>query len=176
MLWQNKITWSELVIAAAVWKVQDDPEWTFSDAIVIASATVSVGAVWIPELRTTIAGGAFAIASAPAAAVLAPIAAGVVVSAAIGGPKGVENFFDFYTDYKKIPGRLAFTAKTIKKEKIDPMFDKLVMGGKIVKSAVVAEADRRIAAVKNRYDRAEDWFMENRRFLFFNPTPGARLF
>lgn len=168
LLWQNKITWSELIIAATWYNVNKNKGDTFSDALAITSGTIGVAAVWAPELRTTIAAGAFAVGSGPATAAIVPIAIGTVASAAIGGASGVKTFNEFLWEGGKWE-KTKFTAKTIKKHKIDPAINRIATGVNLVKNTVVNEAERKYQETKNRYEQGADWFLDNRKYFFTGP-------
>lgn len=168
LLWQNKITWSELIVAATVYKVNKDPNFTLGDALAITSGAIAVGSVWAPELRVAIAGTAFAAAGAPAAAVLAPVAVGTVASGAIAGSSGIKTFNEFLWEGGKWE-KTKFTAKTLKKHKIDPMMDRIATGASVITNAAVNEVERRYESVKFRAERGADWFLDNRKYFLTGP-------
>ena len=100
MYWMTKVTWSELIVLAAIAKVRHKEGDTVGDAITIASATVSVGAIWYPEIRATIVAAALATPLAPAAAAAASAYAigGVIAYAAAPEGEEAEALVDYYHD------------------------------------------------------------------------------
>jgi hypothetical protein len=98
MLWQNKISWSETIALAALWKINQKEGDTFSDALVIGGATLGIARVWRPEIIVIAAGWAAPAIVPVGAAIMAPVAVGGVVSLAIGGTEGVKNYGDFIMD------------------------------------------------------------------------------
>jgi len=96
----TKITWSEVLIIAAIVKVREKKGDHVADAIVIVSTTIAVVAIWNPEIRATIVGAALATPLAPAAAIaLSAYAIGGIISF-VAAEEGQEAqaLVDYYHD------------------------------------------------------------------------------
>jgi len=96
----------------AAWR--DDRKFTYEDIDETILAAAALAFVWK---------GNIVLAAVPGLAIVEGIVVtGAVVSYAIGGTEGVENYIDFITEPTKIPERIAFTAETIYEEKIKPEY------------------------------------------------------
>jgi len=100
LYWMTKIAWSEVLIIAAIVKVREKKGDHVADAIVIASTTIAVVAIWNPEIRATIVGAALATPLAPAAAVAVTAYAigGVISFVAAEEGEEAQALVDYYHD------------------------------------------------------------------------------
>lgn len=104
MYWMTKVSWSGVLIIAGIAKVREKKGDHLSDAIVIASTTIAVGAVWYPEIRATMVGAAMGTAAGPIAAVAVSVyAIGGVIAFAAADPDdegwyGTEALKEYYHD------------------------------------------------------------------------------
>jgi len=174
MIWQHKISWSGLIILGTVAKVREKKGDTLADAIVIASGTISVGAIWWPEIRVAMAGAVIATPLVlPAAAIVATAyAAGGVLAFATADPKdegwyGVEALKEYYHD------PIGTTTDTIVKE-VSEAYHSTKIAATVVVQYAVNEAERRYEEKKIQLGAGVDWLEDN--WLWANPTPGGRLF
>jgi len=123
MYWQAKIAWSNVLIIGAIAKVREKKGDHVADAITIAATTISVGAIWYPELRATLVGATLGTAVAPVAAVAVSVyAIGGVIALATADPDdegwyGVEALKEYYHD------PIGTTAKTATEYIVDPVAD-----------------------------------------------------
>jgi len=119
----TKVAWSEVLVLAAMAKVNEKEGDTLADAIVIASTTVSVGAIWWPEIRATMVGAGMATAAAPVAAVAVSVyAIGGIIAFAAADPDdpgwyGAEALREYYHD------PVGTTADIAKEYVVDPLAD-----------------------------------------------------
>lgn len=128
----------------------DDREFTVEDIDETLWAIAGLALVWKGNI---ILGGIPGIAIAEAV-----IVTGAVVSFAIGGVEGVEDYVDFITTPSKMPERVVETAEIIYEHKIkDPL----------VAAAVwyVGKVDQGIDYVNDTVDSATNWIIENYRIL-----------
>jgi len=161
---------------AIVWETyelawRDDREITWEDAPEISQGATALIFLWGPELLT-LAG----VSSTPLlVGVYVPVAAGAVVSAAIGGAEGLENYIDFMTEtpemvwdlaHLRVPEKIKFTAETIYEHKI--------------KEPLAAGAEWYVDKVDSGIDLAENIVDQGFDLLSYgqwaNPTPGWQLF
>jgi len=173
MIWQYKVSWSGLIILGAVAKVRHKKGDTLADAITIAGGTISVGAIWWPEIRVAMAGVVVATPLVvPAAAVVATAyAAGGVLAFATADPKdegwyGVEALKEYYED------PIGTTTDTIVKE-VSEAYHSTVAAGTIAVNYAVNEAERQYQVKKGQVEAGWDWVEDNWRWS--NPTPGPWL-
>jgi len=119
LYWQHKISWSGVLIIAGIAKVREKKGDHISDAIVIASTTIAVVAIWNPEIRATIVGAAMASPLAPAVAVAVSAYAigGVISFVAAEEGEEAQALVDYYHD------PIGTTADIIVREVTDPMIE-----------------------------------------------------
>jgi len=104
LYWMAKVAWSEVLIVAAIAKVREKEGDYLSDAIVLASTSIAVTAIWVPEIRATMVGAALATVAAPVAAVAVSVYAigGLIAFTAADsedeGWYGVEALKEYYHD------------------------------------------------------------------------------
>lgn len=115
----SRAKWYRSLAVLYVWEQKawaDDRKFTVEDVDETILAALALGWIWK---------GNVVLAAIPGINVVEGIVAGgAVVSLAIGGVEGVENYVDFLTDIPKIPERVAFTAETIYEHKIkDPLVE-----------------------------------------------------
>jgi len=109
--------WYRSIAVVYAWEQHawaDDRKFTVEDIDETLWAIAGLGLIWKGDLL---------LAAVPGLAIVEGLViAGGVVSFAIGGVEGVEDYIDFITSPTKVPGRVAFTAKTLYKEKIKPEY------------------------------------------------------
>lgn len=106
----------------------EDGKVTFGDAPEIFGGTVGVATIWYPELRVASAAVIAPIIVPGAAAVAVPVAVGVLASAAIAGPEGVDDFFEFITEPGEMIDRTVESIEIISEEVIEPKLAELSAG------------------------------------------------
>jgi len=100
----DKISWSGTIIIYAFYKIRKKEGDYVADAMVAAGAAISVGAIWWPEIRATMVGGALGTAAAPVAvAAVTAYAVGGVIAFAAADPDdegwyGAEALKEYYHD------------------------------------------------------------------------------
>ena len=108
MLWQHKLSWSELIAIAAIHKVKQKKGDTLADALTLTSAGISIATIWYPEIRVAAASAIIPYSAPAGAAVAIPVAAGLVTSAVLAGDSGVKDYYKFmtgevsYDDWKEV--------------------------------------------------------------------------
>jgi len=111
--------WYRSIAVVYAWEqaaYADDRKFTVEDIDETLWAIAGLGLIWKGDII---------LASIPYLNVIeAAVVVGGVASYAIGGVEGVEDYIDFITEPTKLPGRVAFTAETIYKEKILPEYTK----------------------------------------------------
>jgi hypothetical protein len=104
LYWMNKISWSAVLIIAWSVKVREKKGDHLSDAMATVGMVVSVGAIWITDLRATMIGAGMATVAAPVAAVaVSTYAIGGVIAFAAADPEdegyyGAEALKEYYHD------------------------------------------------------------------------------
>lgn len=128
-----------------------------ADAITLASATVSVGAIWYPEIRATIVGAALATPLAPAAAAAASAYAigGVIAYAAAPEGEEAEALVDYYHD------PLGTTYDIISKEVTETAQQIESIATGVVRFGL-REVERRYEEKKRQAEAAWEFIGENR--------------
>jgi len=145
--------WYRSIAIVYAWEQKawaDDREFTVEDIDETLWAIAGLTFVWKGELI---------LAAIPGLNIVeAIVVTGAVVSYAIDGVEGVENYVDFLTTPTKIPERIVFTAETIYEQKIkDPL----------VAAAVwyVGKVDAGIDYVDDTVDSATNWIAERNPFV-----------
>jgi hypothetical protein len=123
LLWQNKLTWSELIALAAIAKVKHKKGDHLSDALVLTSAGISIATIWWPEGRVIVAAAVAPYAVPAGAAAAVPVAAGVLASAAIGGGEGVQDYYEFMTGEVTFDEWKEVVVPAIEQEVMKPVAD-----------------------------------------------------
>lgn len=93
---------------------RDDRKITWDDWPELSKGTAALGILWAPEILT-ITG----VSTTPLVIVEGVVVTGAIVSYAVGGVEGVENYIDFITEPEKYYARSKFTVKTIYEQKIE---------------------------------------------------------
>jgi len=152
MYWMHKVSWSGVLILAGIAKVREKEGDTLADAITIAATTISVTAIWYPEIRAVLVGAAVATpVVVPVAAVAATAyAVGGIIAFAAADPKdegwyGAEALKEYYRD------PLGTTKDIIVKE--------------------VTETGRMLKGIGTFLIRSGSKYLEE-NWLWANPTPG----
>jgi len=122
---QHKWTWSVTLALFGMAKVNEKKGDTLADAITIAATTISITAIWVPEIRAIMVSGA--IAAAPAAVPIAAVAVSVyavggIIAVAAADPEdegfyGAEALKEYYHD------PLGTTADIATEYIVDPVAD-----------------------------------------------------
>jgi len=144
----------------AAW--QDDREFTVEDIDETLYAVAALGFIWKGNLI---------LAAVPGLAIVEGIViAGGVVSYAIGGVEGVEDYIDFITTPSKYYERTKESLKIIYEEKIE---DPIIAAAELF----VGKVDRGIDYAEEKVDQAvsltKEWLSYGR---WLNPTPGFGIF
>jgi len=105
MLWQNKVSWIETTILAAMWETNRKEGDHFTDFLVWVGAGAKIALIIDPTLAAKAAGWAAPYVVPAAAAVAVPVATGGVIAAAIGGKQGIKDYADFIIDKPLGPGQ-----------------------------------------------------------------------
>jgi len=170
MIWQYKISWSGLIVLATVAKVREKKGDTLSDAITIASGTISVGAIWWPEMRVAMAGVVVAtpLVVPVAATVATAYAAGGVLAFATADPEdegwyGAEALKEYYQD------PIGTTKETIV-EKVSEAYHTTEAAGRFLVNYAVNEISQEYQQKKSELEAGWEWVEDNWRWS--NPTPG----
>jgi len=166
MYWQSKITWSELIIIFALYKVNRHKGDHVSDAITIAGATFAVAAVWAPEIRLMFAGAVATTASAPAAAIAAPVAIGFIASGFVGGQEGMKNYMEFMTGEVSPEEYYAVVMPEVKRQ-----LEKPLGVGALVYRLALSETNRRLTQIEEGASALYGW-VEDLPGTWRNPTWG----
>jgi len=104
LYWQTKVSWSAVLVYAWQVEVRRKKGDHLSDAIATVGMVVSVGAIWVPEIRATIVGAAMATPVAPIAAVVVGVyAIGGIIAFAAADPDdpgwyGAEALKEYHAD------------------------------------------------------------------------------
>lgn len=104
LYWMTKVSWSGVIILAWSVKVRKSKGVTIGDAMLTVGMVISVGSIWIPELRATLVGATAASVAAPAAAVaVGAYAVGGIIAFAAADPEdegwyGAEALKEYYHD------------------------------------------------------------------------------
>lgn len=123
MRWQNKMTWSQLIAASAIYEIKKDEKFTLGDVWTLTGAAVSIGAIWYPEIRVAAATAAAPYAVPAGAAVAVPVAAGLVTSAIVGGEEGVKDYYEFMTGEVSYDQWKEVVVPAIEQEVMKPIAD-----------------------------------------------------
>lgn len=104
LYWQHKISWSGVLIIAGIAKVREKKGDHIHDALVVASTSIAVTAIWYPEIRAVMVGTVLATSAAPVAAVaVSTYALGGIIAFAAADPEdegwyGAEALKEYYHD------------------------------------------------------------------------------
>ena len=161
--------------------IDDEEGWVdnLEDTMAILQFAGTVYVLWLPPVvQAGIAakvGILLTPLAIPAAIVTSTIIVGGVIAYFVDPEEGLKNYKDFLTEPTKIPERLKFTAETIYEEKIDPAVNITVGIAAMLYRMAVNEVERRIAVLEEGVSGAVE-FVEDLPGIWFNPTPGYRLF
>lgn len=161
--------------------IDDEEGWVdnLEDTMAILQFAGTVYVLWLPPVvQAGIAakvGILLTPLALPAAIVTSTIIVGGVIAYFVDPEEGLKNYKDFITEPTKIPERLKFTAETIYEEKIDPAVNITVGIAAMLYRMAVNEVERRIAVLEEGVSGAVE-FVEDLPGIWFNPTPGYRLF
>jgi hypothetical protein len=158
MLWQNKVSVTELIWAYAIYEMQKEEGDELSDAWVFLGAGYATLGIWIPEGRTYMRMSAMALATpyvAPLAlAITGPVAIGTAAAYAIGGKQGLEDYYEFLTEPKKMIKRTQESIRPIEKvvseEIIQPYWEDAKHGFNWIMGGVSNWAERQVEEAKAR--------------------------
>lgn len=121
-------------------ELMDDDETSARGALenlgAIAQFSGTVYVLWVPpSMQAAIAarvGTLLAPLAVPAAIVTSTIIVGGVVSYFVDPDEGLENYKDFLTQWKKIPGRTVGAIETISKKKVEPALGRAQVFGRFI--------------------------------------------
>jgi len=165
----HKISWSGVIILAGIAKVREKEGDTLSDAITIAATTISVGAIWYPEIRATLVGAAIATPFVvPVAAVATTTyAVGGLIAFAAADPDdpgwyGVEALKEYYRDP-------IGTTKDIIVETAKETYHSTAIAAHVIYSTIEQDIERRYQEKKRELEAGWDWITKYGKW--YNPTP-----
>jgi hypothetical protein len=150
MYWQNKVSWSLALASYTTYEVMEDGQVTFGDTPEIIGGTVGIATIWYPELRVASAAVLAPYLVPVAAAVAVPVAVGTITSAAIAGPEGVEDFFEFITEPGEMIDRTVESVQIVSEEFIEPKLRDVTTGLEVIAHMVETNVKKAITWLDNR--------------------------
>lgn len=118
--------------------IEEEEGWAdnWEDTMAILQFAGTVYVLWVPpSMQAAIAarvGALLAPLAVPAAIVTSTIIVGGVVSYFVDPDEGLENYKDFLTQWKKIPGRTVGAIETISKKKVEPALGRAQVFGRFI--------------------------------------------
>jgi hypothetical protein len=123
LLWQHKLSWSELIAVGALAKVKQKKGDHLMDALTLTSAGISIASIWYPEFRVAVASAVIPYVAPVGAAVAVPVATGVIASAVIGGESGVQDYYEFMTGEVSYEAWKEVVVPAVEQEIMKPVAD-----------------------------------------------------
>ena len=165
-MWGSRTQWYRSIAVGVVWQEkawQDDRKFTVEDIDETLWAIAGIALIWRGELILAAIPGINLVEGA--------VVVSVAASFAIGGVEGVEDYIDYITEWKDIPSKLAWSAKTIYEHKIkEPLEEAAEWYVEKVEAAAqwyVTQVDQGIDYVNDTVDSATNWIARNKPQIFF---------